>query len=162
MVYPRTHGETTAPGLFPIPGKGLSPYTRGNRYCPHPFWKLPGSIPVHTGKPRWEKEGVPKKTVYPRTHGETFSRKYLLPFLEGLSPYTRGNRAGTAVGNAGKGSIPVHTGKPACMASISVSSWVYPRTHGETHQTTPTTEKEPGLSPYTRGNLYKRILLLTP
>ena len=52
-VYPRTHGETVGVTLSTAADAGLSPHTRGNQFRPDPVVPLFGSIPAHTGKPRW-------------------------------------------------------------------------------------------------------------
>ncbi len=92
--------------------KGLSPYTRGNRSSRAREMAFRRSIPVHTGKPAYiDREGVHAR-VYPRTHGETSSYKYVARATQGLSPYTRGNLKRKHKDLLLKRSIPVHTGKP--------------------------------------------------
>ena len=70
-VYPRTHGETTMAHDVLVSFKGLSPYTRGNRFSSSIVPMTFGSIPVHTGKPRSNSGYADRQRVYPRTHGET-------------------------------------------------------------------------------------------
>ena len=91
-VYPRTHGETCLDFALGQGGKGLSPYTRGNRFkAARPPVSL-RSIPVHTGKPINASGFSFARRVYPRTHGETESNVRSPKGESGLSPYTRGNR----------------------------------------------------------------------
>ena len=131
-VYPRTHGETMCIlKQWHIP-KGLSPYTRGNHSDDGHGEETGGSIPVHTGKPRIERLEPKPSKVYPRTHGETSPVPLDRPVREGLSPYTRGNRRRVSSKWRRKGSIPVHTGKPAFLRLDVALHGVYPRTHGET------------------------------
>ena len=141
-VYPRTHGETEVWASKRDQAPGLSPYTRGNPVKYEIKFTGKGSIPVHTGKPRWTPRTAIINKVYPRTHGETSQPPAHSIYSLGLSPYTRGNHC------------------PA--ADYITTSQVYPRTHGETLLVWAAAVAVAGLSPYTRGNLYKRILLLTP
>ncbi len=90
--------------------------------------------------------------VYPRTHGETAIFVFLPQIPYGLSPYTRGNLLKKHRDFKGKGSIPVHTGKPASSFASMINIGVYPRTHGETIVATTKIYSDMGLSPYTRGN----------
>ena len=69
-VYPRTHGEAAPWGCLRPPGGGLSPHTRGSRVVPFVPGQVQGSIPAHTGKPRWSCRRASLPAVYPRTHGE--------------------------------------------------------------------------------------------
>ena len=171
-VYPRTHGETKL-GVGSTTGDGgLSPYTRGNLLYRFIYRGPIGSIPVHTGKPNPAYTSQDCSTVYPRTHGETFLLCKSSGFLQGLSPYTRGNPSRHFFNGISRGSIPVHTGKPLPIRGKGLGERVYPRTHGETPcdagsceicKVYPRTHGETstpwrprcailGLSPYTRGN----------
>ena len=94
--------------------------------------------------------------VYPRTHGETYSKSRVMLFVRGLSPYTRGNLGSIANSANQLRSIPVHTGKPFQRQTCPMIRKVYPRTHGETSYTRKRKKTERGLSPYTRGNLLRR------
>ncbi len=162
VVYPRTHGETRCKRRPIKFGRGLSPYTRGNlRQCQAEMIR-DRSIPVHTGKPQPWPLPIRPARVYPRTHGETIVGQPITISIYGLSPYTRGNRHGRGQRAVHIWSIPVHTGKPLSATCNRRISHVYPRTHGETMVCRISLMAPPGLSPYTRGNLYKRILLLTP
>ena len=90
-VYPRTHGETLYGAEVGKRTRGLSPYTRGNPLTSGALIALPGSIPVHTGKPHRGGNRCTHIWVYPRTHGETQRYLVRLVRVRGLSPYTRGN-----------------------------------------------------------------------
>ena len=94
-VYPRTHGETCLVLALNGLSSGLSPYTRGNQRNLKPALRYPGSIPVHTGKPRVIYPNASLSWVYPRTHGETMLECASVLFRMGLSPYTRGNHTFT-------------------------------------------------------------------
>ena len=110
-VYPRTHGGTVV-----VPAKaqleaGLSPHTRGN-----PSWKrsirpIAGSIPAHTGEPRFQCRILQGSRVYPRTHGGTDLGDGQIDDVPGLSPHTRGNLARLERVVITQGSIPAHTGE---------------------------------------------------
>ena len=89
-VYPRTHGETQPNNQPKGPARGLSPYTRGNLGFKAFYFVHGGSIPVHTGKPRFLSAQANSCAVYPRTHGETIIDDGSLSSVKGLSPYTRG------------------------------------------------------------------------
>ena len=131
---------------------GLSPYTRGNLERFGFARERPGSIPVHTGKPRVICATTGFCWVYPRTHGETLLVLRLLRSIRGLSPYTRGNPCSGLWTRDKAGSIPVHTGKPLLWALDQSQRGVYPRTHGETFKYSYFFLRDRGLSPYTRGN----------
>ena len=90
--------------------------------------------------------------VYPRTHGETWKKAVDTYNAQGLSPYTRGNRAQSDNFYNSTRSIPVHTGKPIGDRISPDPHKVYPRTHGETNAITVEISRAKGLSPYTRGN----------
>ena len=155
-VYPRTHGETYTAGKPQAFPRGLSPYTRGNRYNRMQGTCFTRSIPVHTGKPNVRIRRRQQERVYPRTHGETEYFRDPTASEKGLSPYTRGNPSWSASSRPHEGSIPVHTGKPTPSVGTFPVSTVYPRTHGETPDVCFCLGKVLGLSPYTRGNLRHR------
>ena len=151
-VYPRTHGETMTYSNIDSPGRGLSPYTRGNLDHILTVDEKLGSIPVHTGKPDDRFKGDQRFEVYPRTHGETRALLDEASEDEGLSPYTRGNLTRRSRSRIVQGSIPVHTGKPGRHRQTVRDVQVYPRTHGETMGLSFFIIAATGLSPYTRGN----------
>ena len=137
MVYPRTHGETNKLGATALGSEGLSPYTRGNQFWYTFLDRFGRSIPVHTGKPPHPSRSRTTSRVYPRTHGETWTRIHVRSSRMGLSPYTRGNLFRLLFGICSRGSIPVHTGKPQINKMRICQKAVYPRTHGETQQRNP-------------------------
>ena len=115
-----------------------------------------GSIPAHTGKPMLGR-GIPcTGTVYPRTHGEALERQSIARVRSGLSPHTRGSPGRQLRGGANDGSIPAHTGKPESSTSIAHAPRVYPRTHGEAHESPCRPLSFSGLSPHTRGSRVSR------
>ena len=156
---PAHTGKPEGPDLRQGCRTGLSPHTRGNLVEDRNKSGGEGSIPAHTGKPAANGRTAPLPRVYPRTHGET-QFPYRIPCnLAGLSPHTRGNPAQSNECGQSKGSIPAHTGKPYAITSMFASFRVYPRTHGETVCDNIHVRFLSGLSPHTRGNLYKRIPL---
>ena len=97
-VYPRPHGEAAGEPWRPQPARGLSPPTRGSRTPPSPPENPPGSIPAHTGKPTGRRARRSSWRVYPRPHGEASVGIRITSPASGLSPPTRGSRAGPARG----------------------------------------------------------------
>ena len=83
-----------------------------------------------------------QKRVYPRTHGGTLTQQIYEEIRNGSIPVHTGEPGAACSFVIYYGSIPVHTGEPPILYAY--------------------TSLVRGLSPYTRGNLYKRILLLTP
>ena len=139
-VYPRVGGETQSGPRAALPGNGLSPRGRGNRWV----------------------------QVYPRVGGETTNTAATWGTMAGLSPRGRGNQHHLFLQCHRLRSIPAWAGKPpqdvcvamagsipACLQRIYLLT-VYPRVGGET----PPSGKGGsipacfcwGLSPRGRGN----------
>ena len=76
--------------------------------------------------------------------------------LAGLSPPTRGSRTGRAACRSDPGSIPAHTGKPKSRRRAPFGVAVYPRPHGEAAGKHHHRRDGEGLSPPTRGSLFRR------
>ena len=111
-VYPRPHGEASASFCRRESVLGLSPPTRGSRLPPLADGHGGGSIPAHTGKPRWPGSLPPPTWVYPRPHGEAHLARRRRVDAVGLSPPTRGSPSRSGGNSTRRGSIPAHTGKP--------------------------------------------------
>ena len=131
-VYPRPRGGTPPAKPKGGAGCGLSPPTRGNpppagqRHAGH------GSIPAHAGEPVPRTRIRIRGTVYPRPRGGTCCGLSAISSDRGLSPPTRGNRAGWTGSRENRRSIPAHAGEPQTARSPSPSAWVYPRPRGGT------------------------------
>ena len=75
-VYPRTRGETTRRYVVANRTWGLSPHARGNPSQAHIRAFFEGSIPARAGKPVNGSARLEQYRVYPRTRGETGSRRH--------------------------------------------------------------------------------------
>ena len=155
-VYPRPHGEAPErlDGRYGL--GGLSPPTRGSRSSIRRFKSAIGSIPAHTGKPGRGAQLSPDAGVYPRPHGEARPTSGFSTVRRGLSPPTRGSPWIARELPAVERSIPAHTGKPAAAEKRVCRARVYPRPHGEALEIHDGLEREPGLSPPTRGSPKRR------
>ena len=161
-VYPRPHGEAIRTASPKLSVAGLSPPTRGSHRQAGVDATERRSIPAHTGKPRRRTAGTPPPAVYPRPHGEACEIACVVLAFAGLSPPTRGSRSRQARARPRLGSIPAHTGKPACAHSSSSIWAVYPRPHGEALLDWRPLLTFPGLSPPTRGSLLAVVHHLAP
>ena len=130
-VYPRPRGEATAALMMAAWAAGLSPPTRGSHVHGPLDDKLDGSIPAHAGKPGAVEVGIHIQRVYPRPRGEALEGAKHLPFIDGLSPPTRGSRSAGILHLSFTRSIPAHAGKPSdCLDKLHMLG-VYPRPRGE-------------------------------
>ena len=71
---------------------------------------------------------------------------------EGLSPCVRGNLILGYASNPAGWSIPVCTGEPVILLSVTSAEWVYPRVYGGTGLRMRPSRRIGGLSPCVRGN----------
>ena len=90
-VYPRPRGGTLSTFTQNRARSGLSPPTRGNLRLTSGERRWRGSIPAHAGEPGAAWRDAVKSGVYPRPRGGTAFAFALTPFIQGLSPPTRGN-----------------------------------------------------------------------
>ena len=130
-VYPRERGEALGGGNRSHCGGGLSPRTRGSLTSRRRLVPQSGSIPANAGKPRRGSWPATPSRVYPRERGEAEVPPSACAASEGLSPRTRGSRAGGGGGSSGGGSIPANAGKPARWIRRVSRERVYPRERGE-------------------------------
>ena len=112
----------------------------------------PRSIPAHAGEPARGREAGYSNRVYPRPRGGTSAPSAAKRAATGLSPPTRGNRAGGVVKPAVFGSIPAHAGEPRHVGAYAGWDEVYPRPRGGTTCHKCGRRGTDGLSPPTRGN----------
>ena len=132
--------------------RGVSPHTRGNLWAASSDCSRAGRIPAHTGEPGPDGRDRHARKAYPRTHGGTRISWDISLLAWGVSPHTRGNHGGAAVGRCDQGRIPAHTGEPAGLDASAAGSGAYPRTHGGTSVGRIVARKRMGVSPHTRGN----------
>ena len=111
-AYPRSRGATIPPFHFSDPELGLSPLTRGNRGENGAAHAVRGPIPAHAGQPSSNSASGTAARAYPRSRGATVWFCIAANFPSGLSPLTRGNRAGGFRGARAEGPIPAHAGQP--------------------------------------------------
>ena len=131
-VYPRPRGGTANAQGGTDMKRGLSPPTRGNRFCGNPVLYQARSIPAHAGEPRAEITGWANSEVYPRPRGGTPCGDNGLGEQRGLSPPTRGNRARLWRNPHRRRSIPAHAGEPPRKVWRRLCVEVYPRPRGGT------------------------------
>ena len=94
-AYPRSRGGTVCGHQCVQQQGGLSPLTRGNRNNIRNIDSSSGPIPAHAGEPRRPGSFLLVHRAYPRSRGGTWAAAGWTPIRWGLSPLTRGNRAGT-------------------------------------------------------------------
>ena len=155
-VYPRPRGGTRQSRPPCLSLSGLSPPTRGNHRRPFRDISWGRSIPAHAGEPFWDLLHTGDTTVYPRPRGGTIICQCDAGEPHGLSPPTRGNRAGLALLAGFARSIPAHAGEPISLPSAPFAFPVYPRPRGGTRAQTNPPKAVSGLSPPTRGNPTRR------
>ena len=154
-AYPRSRGGTPLSMPYVCTLRGLSPLTRGNLPCPAFFNHLKGPIPAHAGEPdilMWMRLRI---GAYPRSRGGTRHGDVLKAIREGLSPLTRGNLDHVIPMQGEMGPIPAHAGEPGGMIDFPALIRAYPRSRGGTLTDTGEAIHGLGLSPLTRGNLYR-------
>ena len=151
-AYPRSRGATPMRHIVPTLGSGLSPLTRGNRGQRQGMGIVPGPIPAHAGQPRPAAASRRRGRAYPRSRGATRSAVTERWRLTGLSPLTRGNRAGGHHRGGLLGPIPAHAGQPTTTCAPPATMRAYPRSRGATATRPATCRPSAGLSPLTRGN----------
>ena len=151
-VYPRPRGGTKPAGAAVAGFNGLSPPTRGNRSAFGSTPRSRRSIPAHAGEPAGTAKADTARGVYPRPRGGTIMRETDIAAANGLSPPTRGNRAGARTNADKLRSIPAHAGEPMAGRGAGQAGGVYPRPRGGTIGGDGTLADVPGLSPPTRGN----------
>ena len=132
-VYPRACGGTVS---------ALSPVNA----------VMHGSIPAPAGEPQSTKSPTTAVWVYPRACGGTGIRYRRGPWLGGLSPRLRGNRAPLVHGACRARSIPAPAGEPTSSSGKASPFRVYPRACGGTDTPLRHAIRKRGLSPRLRGN----------
>ena len=159
QVYPRVCGGTPARRPRRVAAPGLSPRMRGNPY-PRPARRANArSIPAYAGEPRARRQTARRPPVYPRVCGGTDYWRIARRRRQGLSPRMRGNREKLGNVNDYEGSIPAYAGEPYRWHSCQCGIWVYPRVCGGTTHAPRTADRDGGLSPRMRGNLFRRSRL---
>ena len=161
-VYPRVCGGTGQCNPDGIPGHGLSPRVRGNRWRPAGGVVLDRSIPACAGEPGDVLRRAAAAAVYPRVCGGTLSQSTSVSGWTGLSPRVRGNPSGFVATHLPRRSIPACAGEPSGIVRIRCRSEVYPRVCGGTAQAVGAIGGEHGLSPRVRGNRASAIGTVNP
>ena len=151
-AYPRSRGATISEDRLTLTVTGLSPLTRGNPLAPHVHQQHRGPIPAHAGQPRHPGLAAVIRGAYPRSRGATNDQIASSANLQGLSPLTRGNPAGSVLLAVGRGPIPAHAGQPPARRCRRSCRRAYPRSRGATVSRSPKLVCQRGLSPLTRGN----------
>ena len=154
-VYPRPRGEACSIARSSGSADGLSPPTRGSPVSDLGRLGTGESIPAHAGKPCGRPRTRHCTKVYPRPRGEAADTSGPRLSPTGLSPPTRGSRSSGPSVLLQRGSIPAHAGKPDSVALSSRYPPVYPRPRGEAPYRVLSCECGDGLSPPTRGSLFR-------
>ena len=131
---------------------GLSPRGRGNRIGKSTNYVATGSIPAWAGEPISGGGLRAEHWVYPRVGGGTVGKEKIPPYVIGLSPRGRGNRARRHLGCGNQGSIPAWAGEPSPRSYSPCPARVYPRVGGGTQGPVRLLQRVCGLSPRGRGN----------
>ena len=131
-AYPRGRGGTGHGRVGRLPGRGLSPRTRGNLVVHVVICRVCGPIPADAGEPtaRTFINALPR--AYPRGRGGTRYKHSHCIFPLGLSPRTRGNLVRHVNGGTAVGPIPADAGEPQCLTRCPDAGRAYPRGRGGT------------------------------
>ena len=144
---------------MPVIVPGLSPPTRGNPYRRARRRVEIGSIPAHAGEPAPQTRSCEQPPVYPRPRGGTLRVRVVRGGIGGLSPPTRGNQRTTSPGPDSMRSIPAHAGEPPLSLDSDCQIRVYPRPRGGTVFALVNRYLRQGLSPPTRGNRMRPVIV---
>mgnify|MGYP000962917541 CR=1 FL=1 len=150
-AHPRSRGENAFVVAYNKSETGSSPLTRGKRCARGGRRPRDGLIPAHAGKTSTGQDIVLASRAHPRSRGENRARPTALLRRGGSSPLTRGKHVWHADSLTGGGLIPAHAGKTAIAIARCVRPWAHPRSRGENAGGPPTTRRQPGSSPLTRG-----------
>ncbi len=131
-VYPRPRGGAVTAFAALTDAAGLSPPTRGSHRDSLANTGRARSIPAHAGEAK---------------------KAYILPDpVSGLSPPTRGSHVQRWSADLSEGSIPAHAGEPVGGQVLDDPAEVYPRPRGGADAPSPSSRRNRGLSPPTRGS----------
>ena len=161
-AYPRSRGATSPHAQVMLTSPGLSPLTRGNPRRSSPGGAGRGPIPAHAGQPRRGGTSARGWWAYPRSRGAT-----PLPWasdrgMRGLSPLTRGNLDVVFLDALAPGPIPAHAGQPTRSGGQQARARAYPRSRGATARGAAPGSGATGLSPLTRGNRKRSVIVAHP
>ena len=150
-AHPRSRGENPDCGVRVFLSEGSSPLTRGK-----PTDKVCGGvghglIPAHAGKTYPYARTQLRRRAHPRSRGENHLTMWIVAWLVGSSPLTRGKPAVLSGPSGLSRLIPAHAGKTSRRACRSPPIWAHPRSRGENPTGGTATCCSRGSSPLTRG-----------
>ena len=151
-AYPRGRGGAVPTRQIDRLLPGLSPRTRGSLQSEFPGCAESGPIPADAGEPSASPRWIESRRAYPRGRGGAEVGDALETATAGLSPRTRGSRAGIGQHILANGPIPADAGEPARPERATVPAGAYPRGRGGALDGQPAKLQLLGLSPRTRGS----------
>ncbi len=154
-AYPRIRGGNSWRGPTKRGLWGLSPHTRGKQ--PVSWWAdyVAGPIPAYAGETFSGTSGVSHERAYPRIRGGNLPVQAKRKSAQGLSPHTRGKHTSAVLTDYKDGPIPAYAGETPRFTSNSKNERAYPRIRGGNSVDRASRTSEKGLSPHTRGKLFK-------
>ena len=150
-AHPRSRGENHTSPSCRADTIGSSPLTRGKPGRPRGPTVGPGLIPAHAGKTRKDVRCGQRTTAHPRSRGENFQAKTMLPRGPGSSPLTRGKPIMADERESPRRLIPAHAGKTKRRSAPRSRPWAHPRSRGENVLPRLPRALFAGSSPLTRG-----------
>ncbi len=152
-VDPRPRGGAAQDASRLYAQVGRSPPTRGSRGHGHDARGCAGSIPAHAGEPPTRQRARRCTGVDPRPRGGASKWIWMISWLWGRSPPTRGSQADVPPDRVAPGSIPAHAGEPRPWRRVRARPWVDPRPRGGATTRRRRCPSHQGRSPPTRGSL---------
>ena len=153
-AHPRSRGENERSAFLELLHRGSSPLTRGKLErlpIPTPKDRL---IPAHAGKTLRRMRGGRSVSAHPRSRGENRAADVLDEIQGGSSPLTRGKHSRAEREHDERGLIPAHAGKTSSAQAHMRTRKAHPRSRGENSLRMPSSTRESGSSPLTRGKRY--------
>ena len=152
-AHPRSRGENPDCGVRVFLSEGSSPLTRGK-----PTDKVCGGvghglIPAHAGKTYPYARTQLRRRAHPRSRGENHLTMWIVAWLVGSSPLTRGKPAVLSGPSGLSRLIPAHAGKTLRVGRRRAARGAHPRSRGENIASRKLPVNAEGSSPLTRGKL---------
>ena len=150
-AHPRSRGENLVDDASQVLHPGSSPLTRGKLWAEGRRPWREGLIPAHAGKTLLYGPLLAATWAHPRSRGENPAGRRRIAPQRGSSPLTRGKLSGSQARASSNGLIPAHAGKTVLGTPTKPSDRAHPRSRGENYSHHPTSRRDVGSSPLTRG-----------
>ena len=136
-----------------MPQRGSPPHTRGKGVFQIQLISVLGITPAHAGKSLYPWRLASALRDHPRTRGEKPIFKYIVTFVTGSPPHTRGKVYRSFLGEQPVGITLAHAGKSAYFSPIHCAHRDHPRTRGEKRGKLSIDNPPSGSPPHTRGKV---------